>query len=255
MLIIKKAFKWVLIFTAGCLFLEMLIRFLLKYAWRGLDNKPGTRAYPWRYGKVRYTVYGKGEPLLLVHGLGKGAGAWDAYIPALAKHYRVYVLDLPGFGQSDAPAITYSAYLYSALLRDFIREAVGCPVMVMAEGHGGLYAVKAHALTPGYIEKLILFNLPEQTVTGKSWAGRAMACPVIGTAVYYFVSLWILLFEKQYTSLLEQGPRGQYVLGAWLSGLLDTDITEDLSRIKIPVKIIRGQVENINHYINLLKQE
>jgi len=48
------------------------------------------------------------------------------------KHFRVYAVDLLGFGFSDKPsAAPYSADLYVELISDFIREVSGGPSNVM----------------------------------------------------------------------------------------------------------------------------
>lgn len=47
-----------------------------------------------------YAEYGHGEPVILVHGGLADAGWWGLQIPALAKHYRVIVLDSRGQGRS-----------------------------------------------------------------------------------------------------------------------------------------------------------
>lgn len=50
---------------------------------------------------IYWRVFGNGQPLLLVHG---GHGSWMHWVKNvahLAKHYKVLVPDLPGFGQSD----------------------------------------------------------------------------------------------------------------------------------------------------------
>jgi 2-hydroxy-6-oxonona-2,4-dienedioate hydrolase len=50
-----------------------------------------------------WRVWGKGEPLLLLHG---GSGSWTHWlrnIPELARHYQLWVPDLPGLGQSAMP--------------------------------------------------------------------------------------------------------------------------------------------------------
>jgi pimeloyl-ACP methyl ester carboxylesterase len=44
---------------------------------------------------------GRGEPLLLLHGIGSFAGEWSLMIPRLVGGYRVIVPDLPGLGASD----------------------------------------------------------------------------------------------------------------------------------------------------------
>jgi pimeloyl-ACP methyl ester carboxylesterase len=51
---------------------------------------------------LAFTRTGAGEPLVLLHGLGSSRGAWAAVVPALATHFDVVAVDLPGFGDSDA---------------------------------------------------------------------------------------------------------------------------------------------------------
>jgi pimeloyl-ACP methyl ester carboxylesterase len=38
---------------------------------------------------------GKGEPLILLHGLGASNYSWRYTVPELAKHYEVFAPDLP----------------------------------------------------------------------------------------------------------------------------------------------------------------
>ncbi len=47
---------------------------------------------------------GTGTPLILVHGFGGDKDNWTRVARHLRPHYRVIALDLPGYGQSDAPA-------------------------------------------------------------------------------------------------------------------------------------------------------
>jgi pimeloyl-ACP methyl ester carboxylesterase len=39
---------------------------------------------------------GAGAPLVLLHGIGSSRQAWDPVIPALAEHFDVLAVDLPG---------------------------------------------------------------------------------------------------------------------------------------------------------------
>jgi pimeloyl-ACP methyl ester carboxylesterase len=47
---------------------------------------------------VSYEVIGRGEPLVLVHGLSGSSLWWSRNVGQLAEHYQVYLVDLPGFG-------------------------------------------------------------------------------------------------------------------------------------------------------------
>jgi pimeloyl-ACP methyl ester carboxylesterase len=50
---------------------------------------------------IAFTRCGSGAPLVLLHGIGSARQAWDPVIPALAEHFDVIAVDLPGFGESE----------------------------------------------------------------------------------------------------------------------------------------------------------
>ena len=59
-------------------------------------------------GAIHYERSGRGEPLLLLHGIGSGLRVWDPIIPLLTPYLDVIAVDLPGHGDSplmegDAP--------------------------------------------------------------------------------------------------------------------------------------------------------
>jgi pimeloyl-ACP methyl ester carboxylesterase len=49
---------------------------------------------------LAYDRGGRGEPLVLVHGLGSRRQVWAPILPALRERFEVLALDLPGFGAS-----------------------------------------------------------------------------------------------------------------------------------------------------------
>src|SRR5215470_4935531 len=56
--------------------------------------------------KIHYIVEGKGEPVVLIHGLYSSAAInWQlpGTVRKLSKNYQVIALDLPGHGDSDKP--------------------------------------------------------------------------------------------------------------------------------------------------------
>ena len=72
--------------------------------------------------KVAYTVRGKGEPVILIHGwLASGWLNWDfpGISDLLAKDHRVITVDMPGHGLSDKP--TKDEAYGPELVEDVIR--------------------------------------------------------------------------------------------------------------------------------------
>lgn len=52
-------------------------------------------------GTVRYTLFGEGPPLVLVHGTPFSSYVWREIAPALAQTNTIYVFDLLGYGSSE----------------------------------------------------------------------------------------------------------------------------------------------------------
>jgi pimeloyl-ACP methyl ester carboxylesterase len=72
--------------------------------------------------KLHYIVEGKGQPVVLIHGLQSSIRMnWQmpGVISMLSKNYQVIALDLPGHGESDKPA-TEAAY-GTELVEDVVR--------------------------------------------------------------------------------------------------------------------------------------
>ena len=71
---------------------------------------------------VHYEVLGRGRPVILIHGW---LGSWRYWIPVmqqLSANYRVYALDLYGFGDSQKNPTRYSLQSQVALLTQFMEK-------------------------------------------------------------------------------------------------------------------------------------
>ncbi|MEV6277290.1 alpha/beta hydrolase [Nocardia sp. NPDC051832] len=62
---------------------------------------------------------GKGEPLILVHGVGSRWQVWEPIIDRLAESFEVIAVDLPGFGES-APLPRTTVDTLTDALADFL---------------------------------------------------------------------------------------------------------------------------------------
>lgn len=96
----------------------------------------------WQGHKIRYTLMGKGQPLLLIHGFGASIGHWKKNIPVLAeKNYQVFALDLLGFGGSDKAPIDYTLTLWQELIKDFWSEHINQPTVFIGNSIGALLSL------------------------------------------------------------------------------------------------------------------
>ena len=116
--------------------------------------------YPWRSGNVFYTRQGEGTPVLLIHNLDPAGSdlEYRSVLSALAQEHTVYTVDLPGCGRSDKPAISYTAYSYVQMIRDFIKEVVEEPVTLAASGNSAPFAILTAHSDPELVSDLVLIN-------------------------------------------------------------------------------------------------
>jgi 3-oxoadipate enol-lactonase len=60
------------------------------------------------HSRIYYDDVGRGDVVLLLHGLGLDLRMWDAQVPVLTERHRVVRLDLHGFGKSSRVTGPYS---------------------------------------------------------------------------------------------------------------------------------------------------
>jgi pimeloyl-ACP methyl ester carboxylesterase len=109
-------------------------------------------------GTLAYTIAGSGEPILLVHGLGGSRRTWRYVIDVLAATHTVIAPDLPGHGDSDAPAGDYSLGAHAAALRDLL-VALGFPAAtVIGHSLGGGVGMQFAYQFPDRISRLVLIS-------------------------------------------------------------------------------------------------
>src|SRR5688500_7281843 len=101
----------------------------------------------------------KGEPVVLVHGLGKPAARdWARVIPALAQRYRVYALDLPGFGESDKGNHLYTPDNFARVIESVLEKRVPRPFTLVGHSMGGPVALAYAAEYPQRVSRLVLVD-------------------------------------------------------------------------------------------------
>lgn len=108
-------------------------------------------------GPLHYHVAGDGPPLLLLHGSGPGVSGWANFrgnLPALARDFTTYLLDMPGFGRSYSPAKHPLAAAPAAVL-DFLDGLGLGPLPIVGNSMGGAVAARIAADQPERVTRLV----------------------------------------------------------------------------------------------------
>ena len=91
-------------------------------------------------------------PLLLLHGLGATKASWLTIVPELARHHRVTVVDLPGFGASSKPNGKYSAPWFADRMFDFLDETGQQRTLIAGNSMGGRIAMEMAMQRPERVD-------------------------------------------------------------------------------------------------------
>ncbi|MEE8413759.1 MAG: alpha/beta hydrolase [Dehalococcoidales bacterium] len=105
---------------------------------------------------IYYEIHGKGEPLVLIPGLGGNISNFARIIPTLAENYRVIAMDNRGAGQTDKPDIPYTMEMMAedvAGLLNFVRAE---KAHIFGISMGGMIAQHFALEYPQRVTSLIL---------------------------------------------------------------------------------------------------
>jgi pimeloyl-ACP methyl ester carboxylesterase len=103
-------------------------------------------------------VFGEGEPLLFIHGLGSSHADWEAQVEFFADRYQVIVFDVRGHGQSSKPAGPYSVPLFAADTVSMLNALGIGPVHAVGISMGGMIALQLALDYPEAVRSLVIVN-------------------------------------------------------------------------------------------------
>jgi haloacetate dehalogenase len=108
--------------------------------------------------------YGKGSPLLLVHGFPRTSLMWRHLAPQLASDHTVICVDLRGYGRSGAPASTEDHYPYTkrAMANELVTvmEKLGYSRFdLVGHDRGGRVSYRLALDHPDSVRRLAVFDV------------------------------------------------------------------------------------------------
>ena len=108
---------------------------------------------------IRYQVIGKGPPILLLHTIRNRLEYSYKVSDLLKKKYTLYLLELPGFGDSPINVNTkYDQEFFTNCIVDFIKENKLKNLIIAGESIGGVLSVTTAIKLPKIVNKIFLFN-------------------------------------------------------------------------------------------------
>jgi pimeloyl-ACP methyl ester carboxylesterase len=213
--------------------------------------------------RLHITDAGEGRPIVLIHGWPLSDEMYEyQYNDLLNKNFRVIGITLRGFGKSDKP---YGAYDYDVNASDIkkvldklkIEDAV-----LVGFSMGGAIAIRyVAAYNRAHISKLALVAAAAPIWTQRKDFKYNLPISAVDDLIKLnykdrpkLLSNFAKIFSATETSLNEgigswlNGiclSASSYATGQCLIALRDTDLRNDLAKIKIPTVIMHGTKDKI----------
>jgi pimeloyl-ACP methyl ester carboxylesterase len=149
--------------------------------------------------RIHYVEAGAGPPVVLLHGLGASTFCFRRTIPALAAHFQVFAIDLPGYGFSSRDAPDQSLTAQTAYVLRFL-DALGLDkVSLVGHSMGGSVAQRVAVAAPGRVDRLVLADATSDALLRRGLGVSRLLDPLLPplfATVFYLPPLrrrWLAL--------------------------------------------------------------
>jgi len=185
------------------------------------------------------------ETILLVHGLAADGREWTAWVPKLARDYRVLRPDLLGFGRSAQPPEEFEWSLsgHAGALKELLDHLGLERVHLAGTRIGGSVAMRFAADHPERVDRLVIVGGPAKLGEGhadpQAWVRQIKA---EGVEAWARATMERRLgdvdpaMREWWIQLMGRTPR--HVLLGMLNHVAAMDLTGILPRIKAPTLMI-----------------
>ncbi|PPC94470.1 MAG: pimeloyl-[acyl-carrier protein] methyl ester esterase [Methylotenera sp.] len=200
---------------------------------------------------------GAGPNLVFLHGWGMHSAVWHPVIKRLSKHFTLHLVDLPGMGLS-RPTEPYHLHI----LADKISEMLPANADIVGWSLGGLVAMRIALDKPDLVRRLVLMSTTPNFVNKHDWdAGiapdvfRNFAENVDAdyhNTMTQFLTLQCMgakdaratvkLLRKKFA---ERPVPTSQTLHRALNILLDTDLRNEVDRLRKPTLLIHGDRDTL----------
>jgi pimeloyl-ACP methyl ester carboxylesterase len=209
-------------------------------------------------GIVHYEVYGRGRPVILLHGYLGSWGLWQDTMAYLGRYYRTYALDFWGFGESDAKlGDTFVVQDFVGMVNQFMEQLGIAQAPLVGHSMGGTVSLSVAMQYPERVQKVVVIGSP---IVGSSLSVllKLFGIRPIGFIVY--TNLWAFKLsyrllarfysaDKKWSRMMDRDVSRTKLEAFFLSigSLRKTDLRPRLPNIQVPVMGMYGPKDIVVH--------
>jgi len=116
---------------------------------------------------IHQEVYGRGEPVVMLHGWAMHSGVWRIFAKQLAAERQVICLDLPGHGRSEI----VQPYTLELLVDSLALALPERPCHLVGWSLGGTIALRLAEKYPHKVKSLVLIASNPHFLSTQDWLG------------------------------------------------------------------------------------
>jgi pimeloyl-ACP methyl ester carboxylesterase len=191
---------------------------------------------------THYVEKGEGEPVILVHGFAYDSYMWHSNVDALVDRFRVYALDLWGFGYSTREPMDYGYPLYADQLLKFMDALNIQRASLVGQSMGGgtcvLFAVRHRER----VNKLILVDAAAMP-NPLPLMGKIANLPGVGELMYGLNSNFLRKYVENVTRFHKIKGSTEVmleILRKQFFGTLGDDVRR-LGEMDVPILLVWGR--------------
>lgn len=184
--------------------------------------------------KINYVLYGEGEKdtIVLLHGWGQNIDMMKPIGDPLSNNHKILIIDLPGFGLSSEPTYPWSLNDYVEAIHELVFRLNLKDIIIMGHSFGGklalLYASKYEVVKVVVFASPINHNVKISTKT--KILKNLKKLPGMGR---------LSEIAKKYIGSTDY-KKASPLMREILVNHINTDIYNELSKIKVPTLIVWG---------------
>lgn len=198
---------------------------------------------------MEYLVIMKSIPILILHGWNLSASKFMPLQQEFRQRgYKVYCLDLPGFGLAGFPAKSLHLSDYVIVVKKFLAKNNIEKVIVIGHSFGGRIGIKLGVEKPAFIQALVLTGTPGINPVPRIKTIFFLLLSKIGKVILSFASqsfkdnaqkfIYRIARASDYCTTREE-------MRETFKNIIGKDLKPFLSRLNIPTLLLWGREDRI----------
>ena len=163
----------------------------LKNLFLQLKTVTVTKKLIYKNTKISFTDQGKGTTIVLLHGFLENQTMWKAFVPELAKKYRVITINLLGHGQTECLGYVHSMEDQADMVHSVLHELKIKKAILVGHSMGGYVALAFAELYPDNMKGLVLLNSTSRADSDERKVNRDRAIVAVKQNYAAFVRMSI----------------------------------------------------------------